>query len=95
MIEFGNFSLLLAFCISLVIVVFLFIGIKREDWRYVEASCRATKAVLFFMTLAVGVLIYAFITNDFRIEYVSSFSETVFSILELTTEAVRLTSALS
>jgi cytochrome c-type biogenesis protein CcmF len=75
MINFGNFSLLLAFCISLVIVVFLFIGIKRKDWRYVEASCRATKAVFFFMTLAMGILIYAFLTNDFRIEYVSSYSE--------------------
>jgi cytochrome c-type biogenesis protein CcmF len=67
--------LLLALCISLVIMVFLLIGINRKDWRYVEASCRATKAVLFLMTLAVGVLIHAFITNDFRIQYVSSFSE--------------------
>ncbi len=75
MIELGNFSLLLALCISLLIVVFLLIGINRKDWRYVEASCRATKVVLFLMTLAVGVLIYVFITDDFRIQYVSSFSE--------------------
>ena len=57
MIEFGNFSLLLAFCISLVIMVFLLIGINRKDWRYVEASCRATKAVFSLMTVAVGILI--------------------------------------
>ncbi len=75
MIELGNFSLLLALCISLLIVVFLVIGINRKDWRYVEASCRATKVVLFLMTLAVGVLIYVFIADDFRIQYVSSFSE--------------------
>ena len=75
MIDFGNFSLLLALCISLVIMVFLLIGINRKDWRYIEASCRATKAVFFFMTMAVGILVYAFLTNDFRIEYVSSYSE--------------------
>ena len=75
MIEFGNFSLLLAFCISLVIMVFLLIGINRKDWRFIEASCRATKAVFFLMSVAVGILIYAFIIDDFRIQYVSSFSE--------------------
>ena len=75
MIELGNFSLILAFCISLAIVVLLLIGINRKDWRYVEASCRATKAVFLLMTLAVGILINAFITNDFSIEYISSFSE--------------------
>jgi cytochrome c-type biogenesis protein CcmF len=75
MIEFANFSLLLALCISLLIVAFLSIGINRKDWRYVEASCRATKAVFFLMTVAVGILIYVFIANDFRIQYVSSYSE--------------------
>jgi cytochrome c-type biogenesis protein CcmF len=75
MIEFGNFSLLVAFSISLVVMVFLFIGIKRKDWRYVEGAYRATRAVFFFMSIAVGILVYAFISNDFRIEYVSSFSE--------------------
>ena len=75
MIEFGNFSLLLAFILSLVIMIFLALGITRKDWRYVEASYRTIKMVFFFMTIAVGLLIYFFLTNDYRIEYVSSYSE--------------------
>jgi cytochrome c-type biogenesis protein CcmF len=75
MIEIGSFSLLVALCISLSVMIFLFIGINRQDWRYIEISCRATKAIFLFMTLSVGILIYAFIKDDFRIEYVSSFSE--------------------
>lgn len=75
MTEFGNFSLLAAFIISLAATIFLFFGIRKKDWRYVEASCRASKSVFFFMTLAVGILVHAFLTNDFRIEYVSSYSE--------------------
>lgn len=75
MIEIASFSLLVALCISLGVMIFLFIGINRKDWRYIEISCRATKAIFFFMTLSVGILIYAFLMNDFRIEYVSSYSE--------------------
>jgi cytochrome c biogenesis factor len=47
MIEFGNFSLLFAFILSLLIMVFLALGITRKDWRYVEASYRTIKMVFF------------------------------------------------
>jgi cytochrome c-type biogenesis protein CcmF len=75
MIDFGNFSLFMALCLALVIVVLLLTGIKRKDWRFIVASCRAMKAVFFLMTVAVAILIYGFVTDDFRIEYVSSYSE--------------------
>jgi cytochrome c-type biogenesis protein CcmF len=53
----------------------LIIGIKRKDGRFIEASYRGEKGIFFFMTLATSLLVYAFVTDDFRIEYVVSYSE--------------------
>jgi cytochrome c-type biogenesis protein CcmF len=53
----------------------LIIGIRRKDGRFIEASYRGEKGIFFFLTLATSLLVYAFVTDDFRIEYVVSYSE--------------------
>ena len=75
MIELGSSSLTISFIISAFSLIALIIGTSKKDWRFVEAAIRGTKAVTFFMSISVGILIYAFVTNEFSIEYVSNYSE--------------------
>jgi cytochrome c-type biogenesis protein CcmF len=75
MTDFGNYSLLISLLLSALVFTGLILGIKRRDGRFIEISYRATKGVFFFLTVACSLLIYAFVTDDFRIEYVVSYSE--------------------
>jgi cytochrome c-type biogenesis protein CcmF len=75
LINFGNYSLLISFILSIFVCIGLIIGIKRKDGRFIEASYRGEKGIFFFMTIATSLLVYAFVTDDFRIEYVVSYSE--------------------
>jgi cytochrome c-type biogenesis protein CcmF len=75
LISFGNYSLLLSFILSVFVCAGLIIGITRKDGRFIEASYRGEKGIFFFLTLATSLLVYAFVTDDFRIEYVVSYSE--------------------
>ncbi|NOZ69131.1 MAG: heme lyase CcmF/NrfE family subunit, partial [Deferribacteres bacterium] len=75
MIDFGKYSLLFSFILSILVLMGLSVGIKKRDGRFIDMSYRGVKGIFVFLTLAVGILIYAFITNDFRIEYVASYSE--------------------
>jgi cytochrome c-type biogenesis protein CcmF len=75
MIEFGTSSLLFALILSVMTMAGSLIAIRKNDWRFVEFASRGVYATTLFMTIAVGMLIYSFITNDFRIEYVVSYSE--------------------
>lgn len=75
MIDFGKYSLLFSFVLSLLVFICLIIGIRRKDGRFINLSYRGSKGIFFFLTIASSMLIYAFITNDFRIEYVASYSE--------------------
>lgn len=75
MIELGKFSLLFAFLLASASLAFIVIGLRRKDGRLIEVSYRMTKGIFVFMTLASAVLVYAFINNDFRLDYVASYSE--------------------
>ncbi len=75
MIELGQTSLLFAFVVSALVLAGLAAGVARKDWRFIEASCRGVQVIFFFMTLSTGILMYAFLTDEFRLEYVVSYSE--------------------
>jgi cytochrome c-type biogenesis protein CcmF len=75
LINFGNYSLLISFFLSVLVCIGLLVGIKRKDGRFIEASYRGAKGVFFFFTMATCLLVYVFINDDFRIEYVVSYSE--------------------
>lgn len=75
MIEFGNLSLLFSFFLSLLVLVCLLIGLKKKDGRFVETAYKGTYGVTLFMTAASAILIYAFLTDDFRLQYVVSYSD--------------------
>ncbi len=75
MIDFGKYSLLFSFILSILVLMGLLIGIRKRDGRFIDMAYRGARGIFVFLTLASCLLIYAFITNDFRIEYVASYSE--------------------
>ncbi|MEN8264666.1 MAG: heme lyase CcmF/NrfE family subunit [Nitrospirota bacterium] len=75
MIELGSLSLLFSFILSLLVLLSLFIGLRKKDGRFIEAAYRGSDGVSIFMTIASVLLVNAFITDDFRLEYVASYSE--------------------
>lgn len=75
MIDFGKYSLLFSLILSILVFIGLIIGIRKKDGRFIEMSYRGTKGIFAFMTFACSFLVYAFIMDDFRIEYVASYSE--------------------
>jgi cytochrome c-type biogenesis protein CcmF len=75
MIELGSFILLFSFSLSILVIFGLVIGLRKKDARFIEAAYRGSDGVSVFMTIASALLVYAFLTNDFRLEYVASYSE--------------------
>jgi cytochrome c-type biogenesis protein CcmF len=75
MIELGGLSLLFSFFLSLVVLICLIAGLWKKDGRFIETAYRGSDGVAFFMTLASVILMYAFINNDFRLQYVVSYSD--------------------
>lgn len=75
MTELGSFSLLFALALSVLVGLSLAWGLRRKDGRFIEVAYRASEGVFAFMTLAAGLLVYAFVTDNFRLEYVVSYSE--------------------
>jgi cytochrome c-type biogenesis protein CcmF len=75
MIEFGSLTLLFSFLLSVLVLCSLLIGLRKKDGRFIEAAYRGSDGVSLFMTIASVILVYAFLTDDFRLEYVASYSE--------------------
>jgi cytochrome c-type biogenesis protein CcmF len=75
MIEFGSISLLFSFFLSLLVLACLVTGLWKKDNRFIEAAYRGNDGVALFMTAASSILMYAFINNDFRLQYVVSYSD--------------------
>ncbi len=73
--ELGNASLVFALLVSLSALAANAIGIWRKDWRLVEAGFRGVYVNLLFMSIAVALLLNAFLSNDFSLQYVVSYSE--------------------
>ena len=75
MFDLGSLSLLFSFFLSLLVLFSLFIGLRKKDGRFIEAAYRGSDGVFVFMTIASALLVNAFLTDDFRLDYVVSYSE--------------------
>ncbi|MEE9165609.1 MAG: heme lyase CcmF/NrfE family subunit, partial [Nitrospinota bacterium] len=70
----GQFSLLIAFALSLYIIIAYWIAAKSENER-LRASCEnSVYALTGLLILSSAALLYAFISRDFSIEYVVHYS---------------------
>jgi cytochrome c-type biogenesis protein CcmF len=71
----GTFLLLAAFVASAYAIAASVAGARRQSSRLVESGIGAFYFVAALMTLASGVLIHAFVTNNYSIRYVQRYSD--------------------
>ena len=75
MIEAGGYFLLLSLVLSTGMTFSLIYGLFRKDGRFIDVSYRASKGVFLLLSLSAFMMIYFFVTDNFRVEYVASYSE--------------------
>jgi cytochrome c-type biogenesis protein CcmF len=72
----GNFTLLSAFVVAAYALTACVAGARTRSTRLIESGIGAFYAVTALMTLASGVLIHAFVTDNYAIKYVQRLSDT-------------------
>ncbi len=75
MVNFGNLSQVFAFIFSLSAMAFLLTGLMKNDMRFIESGRRSLYGLALFTTLAAIALVYLFVTDNFQVEYVASYSD--------------------
>ncbi len=70
--ELGHFSLILAFCVTLALVVLPLVGAARRNANWMAVAAPAAWAQFLFVATAYAVLSHAFISHDFSLAYVAS-----------------------
>ncbi len=70
----GALAVLLAFCVALYAIVSSVVGkLKRKPFLVLSGE-RAVYSVFILLTIASGILVYAFLTGDFHFSYVAAHS---------------------
>ena len=72
--EIGGFALRFAFLGVLYAIVVALVGVRWRRHELIQSAERATHAVFGLVTIAIIVLLHAFLTHDFRLQYVTSTS---------------------
>jgi cytochrome c-type biogenesis protein CcmF len=72
--EIGGFALRFAFLGALYAIAVALMGARRGRHELIRSAERATYAVFGLVTIAMLGLLYAFLTHDFRLQYVTSTS---------------------
>ncbi|HXG55982.1 MAG TPA: cytochrome c-type biogenesis CcmF C-terminal domain-containing protein [Vicinamibacterales bacterium] len=72
----GTFILLAAFVVASYAIAACVAGARRRSTRLVESGVSAFYAVTALMTVASGVLVHAFVTDNYAIKYVQRYSDT-------------------
>ncbi len=77
----ASFSLLLAFILSAYAVIAFVLGVKSKSRKWIKSGQNTVFAITGLLTLAVIVLIYAFVVHNFQIQYVAEHSSKSLPIL--------------
>ena len=70
----GNFSLMAVVVMCAYAVVASLLGVKKQSSQLVNSARRALIAAAGFSALSVAALLALFLADDFRFEYVASYS---------------------
>lgn len=70
----GSFALILAFVLVFYSIAASLVGVLQKKERLQFSAYRATGAVWLLVTVSIGCLLYAFFTDDFRLQYVAGHS---------------------
>ncbi|MGD8619784.1 MAG: cytochrome c biogenesis protein CcsA, partial [Gammaproteobacteria bacterium] len=74
--ELGNFALILALCLSLVLAIFPMAGSLNNTPSWMAMARPAAWGQFFFLALSFACLVNAFLTNDFSVHYVAQHGNT-------------------
>ena len=74
MAQFGQFSLVLAFVLAIYSIAASLLGIRLKNDRLIASGRNAGIGVFASLSAAIGTLAYLFLTSDFSIQYVASYS---------------------
>src|SRR5215218_10756030 len=77
MASLGASLLLIAFVIAAYTVAAAVVGARRRNSRLIESAIGAFYTIAAIMTVASGVIIYAFVSGDYSIRYVQRYSDSV------------------
>ena len=75
--EVGLLALIIALCLSLVLSIFPLIGSYSGDLRLMNQARFLSFGLLFFVVLSFACLVWAFISDDFSVDYVARHSNSL------------------
>ena len=75
--ELGQFSLILAFCLSILLGSLPIIGAARNNFLWMQLAKPLTAGVFVFLGISISILAYAFSTDDFSVQIVASQSNSL------------------
>jgi len=72
--ELGQFSLILAFCLSIILGAFSIVGAHRNNLLWMSLARPLTAGVFVFLGISILILAHAFATDDFSVQFVAQHS---------------------
>lgn len=75
--ELGQFSLILAFCLSVLLGTLPLIGAARNNLLWMSLARPLTAGVFVFLGIATAILAYSFAIDDFSVQFVAQHSNTL------------------
>jgi len=78
--ELGQFALILALCMAIILAVFPIVGAARNNSYWMSLALPVARTQFLCLVIAFAALVYAFITNDFSVTYVANNSNTLLPV---------------
>ena len=75
--ELGQFSLILAFCLSILLGSLPIVGAARGNVLWMNLARPLAAGVFVFLGISIGILAYAFVTDDFSVQIVAAQSNSL------------------
>jgi|TARA_B110000438_G_scaffold295836_1_gene339516 cytochrome c-type biogenesis protein CcmF len=75
--ELGQFSLILAFCLSILLGSIPLVGAAKGNQLWMSLARPLTAGVFVFLAISILILAYAFVTDDFSVQFVAQHSNTL------------------
>ena len=75
--ELGQFALILSLCMGIILAFFSIAGAALNNTYWMSLSVPIARTQFLCLVTAFAVLVYAFVTNDFTVNYVANNSNTL------------------
>lgn len=75
--EVGQFSLILALCLSVILGTLPLIGASRNNYLWMSMARPLAAGVFVFLGVSIAILAYAFVTDDFSVQFVAMHSNSL------------------